>query len=328
MDLIGNAVRFGTSESSNYGLSQDVASKMAEWSRNPYQLIDDTLDGIAEAIKLAKDELITNITNIFNKATAAANELSDSSDVSDKEAATKAAESEKSMGMDFINGLYDLVKDGISEVVKASVLKYRVEVMGIVNALTGNPSTPWHISVGNPLRPTFCAGDMYTTNVSLKLGPNLAFNDLPSSITVEFTLTNARPWGLQEIMAKFNSGYLRTVDTQRTFFETTIEFKGDNLTSKEVPGALLGDKEGWATIPPPAPPVAPANSGTVSVSQGGGNTPTGGGGTVSTATGGTVSTATNNGPTNVVVPGQNATGSTVSTASDQQSKTTGGQASP
>jgi hypothetical protein len=66
----------------------------------------------------------------------------------------------------------------------------------------------------------FCSGDMLVENVQLKLGSQLAFNDLPSSITVDFTLTNARPWGLQEIMAKFNSGYLRTVDVQKSFYET------------------------------------------------------------------------------------------------------------
>ena len=31
---------------------------------------------------------------------------------------------------------------------------------------------------------------------------------------------NARPLGMQEIMARFNSGYLRTVDVQKTFYET------------------------------------------------------------------------------------------------------------
>jgi hypothetical protein len=56
---------------------------------------------------------------------------------------------------------------------------------------------------------------MYTDSVSLKLGPTLAFNDLPSYITTEFTLINARPWGAQEIMSKFNSGYLRSVNLKK-----------------------------------------------------------------------------------------------------------------
>jgi hypothetical protein len=63
---------------------------------------------------------------------------------------------------------------------------------------------------------------MLVEDVSLKFGPILAFNDLPSYITVEFNLSNARPWGLQEIMAKFNSGYLRTIDAQKSYYETSV----------------------------------------------------------------------------------------------------------
>jgi hypothetical protein len=58
---------------------------------------------------------------------------------------------------------------------------------------------------------------MYTDNATLKLGSTLAFNDLPSNITLDFTLQNARPWGLQEIIAKFNTGHLRVVNTQKDF---------------------------------------------------------------------------------------------------------------
>jgi hypothetical protein len=57
------------------------------------------------------------------------------------------------------------------------------------------------------MRPVFCAGDMLVEDVKLTLGSALAFNDLPT-IKAEFILTNARPWGLQEILAKFNAGVL------------------------------------------------------------------------------------------------------------------------
>ena len=124
------------------------------------------------------------------------------------------------------------ITDGLNTIAQ----KYKVEMMGIVHALSGLPSTPWHITIGNPLRPVFCAGDMYTTSVSLSLGPTLAFNDLPSTIKAEFTLQNARPWGLGEIMAKFNSGYLRTVDSQRTFLEIEPNYKVGGST--EDPGSF------------------------------------------------------------------------------------------
>ena len=66
----------------------------------------------------------------------------------------------------------------------------------------------------------FCSGDMYTDDVKLQLGPTLAFNDLPTSIKVDFTLKPGRPRGLQEIMAKFNTGNLRVVNVRRDLNQT------------------------------------------------------------------------------------------------------------
>ena len=261
MDIIGMITRFGTSESANYGLSQGTAAKMGRWAANPYTLIEDIIVGIKSAIDGAKEQLIAALKKVRYYAYKAA-------DVA--EAALKDTETAKETGANaakkLANAAYDegkalvdkLVGIGI-DTIRASVMKYRVEVMGIVNALSGNPSTPWHITVGNPLRPVFCSGDMLTQSVTLKLGPILAFNDLPSSITATFQLQNARPLGMQEIMAKFNSGYLRTVDVQKTFFETT------STTEKSEPaGVLPGEWEYKEEIP-----AAGTASGTGVVNQGG-----------------------------------------------------------
>ena len=245
MDIIGMIVRFGTSESSNYGLSQGVAAKLSRWAANPYTLIQDVVTGIKNAIKSAQKALEDAVTAVYNAATDAAKNLSDGStsgeeEKSEKAMAEEAATSAKDASMDLITKLINIGES----VIKAAVMKYRVEVMGIVNALTGNPSTPWHITIGNPMRPVFCSGDMITTSVVLKLGPVLAFNDLPSSIIADFELTNARNLGMQEIMAKFNSGYLRTVDVQKTFFETTVKFGADGkVASQEPVGVMPGEAE-------------------------------------------------------------------------------------
>jgi len=92
---------------------------------------------------------------------------------------------------------------------------------------------------------------MLVQDVNLKLGPQLAFNDLPSSISVSFTITNARNLGLQEIMSKFNSGYLRTVDVQKTYYEITDP-------AKEAIGGLP-----WESAPQTDPPTN-GNGGTKS----------------------------------------------------------------
>jgi hypothetical protein len=160
-----------------------------------------------------------------------------------------------------LSGLLDAALLAVNKTIE----KYKIELMGIANALSGAPSTPWHITIGNPLRPIFCSGDMLVEEVNLKLGSTLAFNDLPSNIKVEFTLKNARPLGMQEILAKFNTGYLRTVNTRKDFTVTNnlTEFydnegaKVEQETSgtstgtvnKEVPVSNnIGNKENSTTV--------------------------------------------------------------------------------
>jgi hypothetical protein len=233
MDILGMILRFGTSPSDTYGLGKNLGGKVAGWLKNPYALVIEVVGKLHSALSDLANTLSTEIEAAFDKGhdliygTAEENaekaKLKDDPDAltayetkKQEENEQKALEVAQEAGKKFVKFITNFIATALSGLAK----KYRVEIMGIVNALSGLPSTPWHITVGNPLRPVFCAGDMYTTSVKITLGPNLAFNDLPSSIKVSFALANARPWGLQEIMAKFNSGYLRTVDVQKSFYET------------------------------------------------------------------------------------------------------------
>jgi len=98
------------------------------------------------------------------------------------------------------------------------VKKYRVQALGVVTTLTGLPSTPWHITIGNPLRPIFSSGDMLTQDVTVNFGPQLAFNDLPSFIECEFTLVSARNLGTDEIMEKLSCSGIRVTNEHPTFW--------------------------------------------------------------------------------------------------------------
>lgn len=226
MDIIGMVLRFGTSESANYGLSKNFSAKIKKWTANPNNLLSEMIVSIRETLKVVKEQVGTKIHEVWEDATKKADELmkeDEKGDVDggniDKALARKVAVGSRKL-------LDKLVNIG-DDVLAGTILKYRTEVLGIVNALTGAPSTPWHITIGNPLRPIFCSGDMYTQDVSISFGPQLAFNDLPSSIKVSCTLENARSLGMQEIIARFNSGYLRTVDVQKSFYETEQKISAD-----------------------------------------------------------------------------------------------------
>ena len=251
MDILGMIARFGTSNSETYGLDKHAAAKMNRWVNNPNLLINDVVSSIQKAIGGITEEIQQLIDKAYNEATESAQNLSTAPKEDQKKEENKG---EREAKIDELNAqkkdqesLLNVISkklSGIAEdTLRGLLQKYRVKIIGVVNALSGLPSTPWHVTIGNPMRPTFCSGDMLVENVSIKLGPILAFNDLPSTITVDFDVVNARSWGLQEIMAKFNSGYLRTVDVQKTFYETAKVLGADNKEYIEPVGILPLNKD-------------------------------------------------------------------------------------
>lgn len=188
-DILAKVAAFGTSRSSNYGLSPKFQEKMELYVNKPSQMITDFIQYIKEGLSAVKNEVASRVNSIAN--------------TSGKDVNTGNAIAEMRDGLSKLGNLTE-------QVISRQIQKYKIELQGIGRALTGLPSTPWHVTIGNPLRPTFCSGDMYMEqDLTLTLGPTLSFNDLPTNIKAEFTLTNARPWGLQEILAKFNAGSIR-----------------------------------------------------------------------------------------------------------------------
>jgi len=222
MDILSTCLRFSTSPGADYGLSKGFGAKLISWVRNPRQMIKDFASSLKGAITKAKDEVLKFIEEDFTKQYEDLPEEdpnADTDDDEDKEEPTEKQklDEEKKKMTDLVTEQLDKLIGALAGSLEKTVQKYEHEVRGIVAALSGAPSTPWHVTIGNPLRPVFCSGDMYTDNATLKLGSTLAFNDLPANITLDFTLQNARPWGLQEIIAKFNTGHLRVVNTQKDF---------------------------------------------------------------------------------------------------------------
>ena len=246
MDLIGNITRFATSPSISYGLSANAAGIIGSVLDNPMgfvrKIVNDIKNALVNVKNQLEEQLRQKVAALKAQVVAKRQEEADAPPPDGKTVVEKvksaleqkldAARDELAQARDFItNNVEAFIKDAL----KGLAMKYRVEIMGVVNALTGLPSTPWHVTIGNPMRPVFCAGDMYMREaMSLTLGPVLAFNDLPSSIKASFTLTNARPWGMQEIMAKFNSGYIRSVDVQKSFYETNYVYDENNINNDKT----------------------------------------------------------------------------------------------
>jgi hypothetical protein len=216
------------------------------------------LDGVAKEIK-------SQITKLFNGENPAKDaEVDPENEQAVKDAKTKAdeanADAEKER-QDQLNAAVGAVDKIVQGLVDSLVKKYRVRVLGIVSALTGAPSTPWHVTIGNPLRPILSSGDMECSEVQVNLGPQLSFNDLPSYIECEFTLKSARNLGIDEIMEKLNCGSIRVHEEVPSFWNFLEDPPTPNpeSTSKDTSGVTAsttpdpGETEGL--IGPYAPEV-------------------------------------------------------------------------
>lgn len=221
-DIISRVGIFGTSNSQNYGLTKTFEDNMRKWMDRPQTIVSDLRDHIKDSMTVIRDEVVSAYAVV------------------------------KEDGISFASGA--VVQRALDHL-SIQLNKYRIELEGIVRALSGAPSAPWHITLGNPMKPFFCSGDMLVENVDLKFGAKLAFNDLPHSIEATFTLKNARPWGLQEIMAKFNSGNIRVLSKVKT---------SDDLN----PGQELKEEAPLGTETPPLPNNGQVDSGSVYVNPG------------------------------------------------------------
>jgi hypothetical protein len=139
----------------------------------------------------------------------------------------------------------------INSFAETVIKKYRVQALGIVTSLTGLPATPWHVTIGNPLRPFFSSGDMLTTDVQVSLGPQLSFNDLPSYIEATFTLVNQRNVGIDEIMTKLSCGAVRVSQEAPSFWNKNTQVNYNEEEESNVdsdPQNLLPVVDGTLTV--------------------------------------------------------------------------------
>lgn len=229
-DILGNIAHFGTQEGVFYlNGAGDKASKFKTWMD---KLRDRPVDAMIELLQHAIDglkELASNIAKVLG--------------FGDKPATTNNKDGNKEPSgpsqLDVTNFITGLLNE-IASLVTGIVRKYEVRIKGVVDALTGAPSGPWHVTIGNPKRPLFSSGDMITKDVSVTFGETLAFNDLPSRITVEFTLENARPLGLGEIMSRFMQGQGRTYIAGPSSWSetsTSADFTPNSPQENVPPGA-------------------------------------------------------------------------------------------
>jgi hypothetical protein len=216
LDIIQNALTFGTSDASfQFGSGfGNLTSK----------LIQNLVSGNFSAIFNALKEVVTSL---FEKVSGFVSDV------------VKFLTNPQNLDFKKIGGTIVSIATSFFSVTQKSVSaivgKYKVRLMGIINALTGSPSCPWHITIGNPKRPIFSSGDMLLKTVDVTMGSTLAFNDLPTTIKFLLTFENARPLGASEIFNRLNCGrgrsYIKVNIQKEKIDQDTNEFEDKDLAT-------------------------------------------------------------------------------------------------
>ena len=218
-DILHTILSFGGSQAvfylgkkSNLGGLGKLLDRFAK-PGGAIEVIKEVMRAFKDEVVLVGEKIKNSIKELFNGENPPKDKEVDQNDEAavkqaeeDAKAADEKLEQERNKQL---NEAVGQVENIVSSFVETIVKKYRVRALGIVTSLTGLPSTPWHVTIGNPLRPILSSGDMECSDVNVNLGPQLSFNDLPSYIECEFTLKSARNLGTDEIMSKLNCGSIR-----------------------------------------------------------------------------------------------------------------------
>lgn len=219
-DIIGNVLSFATSDA-RFQFNESFASGTSG-------ILKDLISGDVGALTKTIETFISKFTEVLTEQVKNITDMI-------KNIANKKTTTEENKS---------ITNDAFKLTVGAIVGKYKEKIKGVIAALTGVASTPWHITIGNPKRPVFSSGDLYMDNVSLKLGPVLSYNDLPASIEIDFELKNARALGAQEIFNRFNTGRART-------YQREPDFASANTSQKVVgvdPASAIYTNHGIANV--------------------------------------------------------------------------------
>lgn len=248
MDIIQNALTFGTSDSAfKYGsaFGTGVTGLIANLISGDFNAIWSALNGFVQALLGAIGGLIDSFVMILIEP-----EKKEEKPKNDSETENATEVNPDAENIKLREKITRFLKSAFSATVGSVISKYKIRLIGIANALTGSPSTPWHITIGNPKKPIFSSGDMLCTDVTLTMGKVLAFNDLPSSIKLELNFISARNLGAQEIFNRFNTGRGRSyVRLNRSFVESPEQ---DFVTGSDITKFVVTpSKDELATKPKP-----------------------------------------------------------------------------
>lgn len=115
----------------------------------------------------------------------------------------------------------------LNDILASTISRYEWPMKGAIAQATGMNMTPWHLTIGNPKAPIISMNYIKVDSVEIKLSGDLFYNDLPRYITATISISNARPFGKQEILKFFGNTFIRE-------YSSSVKFIGQEINMESI----------------------------------------------------------------------------------------------
>lgn len=181
LDIINNSLRMGTSDM-KFFLGNKANTIMDSLNSDS----DSFIQSMFETLKNMAGDFINTINNLLGEI---GNDIKSG---------------------DFTENMYNTILDGLN----AALYRFRWPLRSSLALTTGQNTTPWHVTIGNPLNPILSMANVVVDNGNVDLNNELGFNDIPTKINLSFNISQGRSLGKQEIMEVLNNSYVRDYSKQ------------------------------------------------------------------------------------------------------------------
>ena len=221
LDIIRNLTKMGSSDQLFFaGADNEIFNDIRAASQ-----IGNSSDLWISVIKKLINAFLDAVVSLFTDALKATGLISDDlvtpTKLTETQKEEKAKEDAKKTGEDLLKeqqGVIEksiaVLKAGIDIILGSTAAKWKWPLKGGMGVMTGENTTPWHLTIGNPTSPFVSLGNILVADVNLDFKNELGFNDIPTRLEVDIKIKQGRNLGAQEVFAMFNNGYKRAYDNK------------------------------------------------------------------------------------------------------------------
>jgi hypothetical protein len=254
-DILERLTAMGTSNVRYFGTGNSQFIKdLINANNNPtdvafwVKLIGHFIEGFTQALAGVTDNIFDAFTSLKASAPKTNNTTTtNTTTVAPSGAAQGKSTNKSNLLTGALKGVGDFFttnKDNwlIQSVLASTAARYVWPLRGSIAMFTGQPSTPWHLTIGNPYAPLLSMANVYVKNIDVAFTGDMMFNDIPKFMNVSIQVEQARNMGKQEITKMFNIKYKREYTPLKSS-DYSPKPSSSNTTEVPIPSDLLFEKE-------------------------------------------------------------------------------------